>query len=133
MARFRIDRLAPDAAPLEVGGRLLIERCHLARTPIARAAGLLLTSDLGPGEALWIPRCRAVHTLGMRIPIACAFLDGRGVVLRVIDRLDPWRWAFQSGARAVVEALPGSFDALAPGRRVRRGSSPGRRRRAATR
>lgn len=128
MGRLRVDRLAGGGTTLAVDGRPLADRCYLATTPWARAVGLLGTPDLEPGEALWITRCRSVHTVGMRLPISCAFLDGRGTVLRIIDRLDPCRRASEPGASAVVESRVGAFEGVAPGRLLRRVASPPRSR-----
>jgi uncharacterized membrane protein (UPF0127 family) len=43
----------------------------------------------------------------MRIPIGCAFLDGHGRVMRLIDPLVPGRFAACRGARSVVECHTG--------------------------
>jgi uncharacterized membrane protein (UPF0127 family) len=37
----------------------------------------------GPREAMLFPRCRSVHTFGMKEPIAVVFLDGEMRVLGV--------------------------------------------------
>jgi len=68
-----------------------------------RVRGLLGRESLGPGEALLIPNCRSVHTLGMRLPITVAFLDRD---LRVIEvkRMRPSRLALpRLRARHVLE------------------------------
>jgi hypothetical protein len=129
MGGFRVDRVCRTSVRVTVGdGRMLLDRCHLAERPWARLVGLLGTADLDVGEGLWLSRCGAVHTLGMRMPIACAFLDGAGRVLRVVDPLPPWRLARAAGARSVVESRAGAFAGLAPGDRlVPVGAEPGRR------
>lgn len=124
MGRLRVDRLADEEAMLLAEGRAVADRCYLARTPWARAVGLLGTSHLEPGEVLWITRCRSVHTVGMRFPISCVFLDARGTVLRVVDGLDPRRRAAAPGASAVVEGRVGAFEAVVPGQRLTRVATP---------
>lgn len=52
--------------------------------------------------------CRAVHTLGMRVPIDVVFLGAGNRILRHIPALAPNRWAFERHARAVVE-LPAGY------------------------
>jgi Uncharacterized ACR, COG1430 len=52
---------------------------------------------------LLIPRCRSVHTFGMRFPIDVVFLDADVEVLRVAERVPPCRIVSCRGARAVVE------------------------------
>ncbi len=121
MGRLRIDRLTgPPACLLTGGGRLLSGRCHAARTRRARLVGLLGTPDLGADEALWIERCRAVHSVGLRATIGCAFLDGHGRVLRVVDPLPRGRAAAVRGARSVVECPAGVLRDVRPGDHLRR-------------
>jgi uncharacterized protein len=107
MGRFRIDRTAPSVVTVVHNGSPLVANCHVADRWIARLVGLLGTPDLAPEEGLWITPCRSVHTWGMRAAIACAFVDGDGRVLRVVDPLAPRRSAGARGARSVLEARAG--------------------------
>jgi uncharacterized membrane protein (UPF0127 family) len=108
MGRLRIDRLATPAGALrDSRGRVVAERVHRADRWPARLVGLVATADLAVDEALWLPACRAVHTIGMRIPIGCAFVDAAGRVLRIVDPLPPGRFAVCRGACAVVECRAG--------------------------
>jgi hypothetical protein len=66
-------------------------------------------------EPLLIPRCRSVHTFGMRFAIDVVFLDARGRVLRVAERVPPCRVVSCSGARAVVE-IPAGENGMIPAR-----------------
>jgi uncharacterized protein len=126
VGRLRIDRLTGPPAPLRRGGAVLAARCHLAASRRARLVGLLGTPDLAGDEALWLPGCAGVHTVGMRGPIGCAFVDGDGVVLRVRDPLPAWRLAGCRGAAAVVELPAGALLAagIGPGARLRRDDIP---------
>ncbi|MBX5469814.1 MAG: DUF192 domain-containing protein [Thermoleophilaceae bacterium] len=54
----------------------------IARGPRARLAGLALADGLPPGVALALPRCRSVHTFGMRFAIDVAFITPAGVEVR---------------------------------------------------
>ena len=45
-----------------------------ARTVSLRLLGLALVPGPGPANALLIPRCRSIHTLGMRFSLDVAFL-----------------------------------------------------------
>lgn len=113
---LRIDRLtSPPAVLATATGTVLADRCHRATSALARAVGLLATPDLGRDEALWIERCRSVHTLGLRAAIGCVFVDGDGRVVRVVDPLPAWRIAGAPGARAVVECAAGVLAAVVPG------------------
>ncbi|MBJ7455896.1 MAG: DUF192 domain-containing protein [Thermoleophilia bacterium] len=121
MGRLRIDRLTGPPAGLRSGdGRLVSARCHTARTWRARLVGLLGTPALGDDEALWIERCGAVHTIGLRAAIGCAFLDDAGRVLRVVDPLPSGRAAAVRGARSVVECPAGTLAGVRPGDHLHR-------------
>lgn len=101
-------------------GAVVVPRCHVAAGPLSRLVGLLATSDLAADEGLWLERCGAVHTAGMRIPIACAFLDANGRVLRIVDPLPTWRMARARGAASVLETIPGGLGGVRVGDRLER-------------
>src|SRR5215211_4536636 len=71
----RAQRLEPNPArlrrfeprPLGRGLRLLV-----ARSRLARLLGLALLARAPPGCALLLPRCRSVHTAGMRFALDIA-------------------------------------------------------------
>ena len=109
MGRFRIDRTAPSVVTVVHNGGPLVAVCHVADRWFARLVGLLGTADLRQDEGVWISPCRSVHTWGMRVTIACAFVDENGRVLRVVDPLPPRRSVSARGARAVLEASAGAF------------------------
>ena len=116
MGRLRIDRITGPPGVLRDGsGAVVAARCHRARSWAARLVGLLGTPDLAPEEALWIAPCSAVHAVGLRAPVGCAFLDGGGRVLRVVDPLPPGGAAAVGGARAVVECRAGILAGVEPG------------------
>jgi hypothetical protein len=66
--------------------------------------GLAFRRTPAQGCALLIPRCRSVHTLGMRFPIDVAFLDAEGRALRLERGVPAWRVMHCRGAVAVLEA-----------------------------
>jgi hypothetical protein len=65
-------------------------------------------------EPLLIPRCRSVHTFGMRFAIDVVFLDAGGRVLRVAEAVPPGRIVSCRGARAVVEIPAGENGIISP-------------------
>ena len=69
----------------------------------ARATGLLVGPRLRTDEGLWILRCRAVHTIGMRYPIAVFFLDDLDRVTSAIGRVAPGSWSRDRSAASVIE------------------------------
>lgn len=82
----------------------------MAHTIRARLLGLALLASVPSNCALLIPRCRAIHTFGMRFPIDVLFLDGEGQPLRVVTDIGPWRFTFCRLATAVVEVPAGKGD-----------------------
>jgi len=100
-------------------GRVVCPRCAVADTAWTRLRGLLGRDRFEPDEGLLIRPTWSIHMLFMRFPIDAVFLDGDGRVLRVVERLPPWRAAMKRGAKAVVE--------LPAGAATRRGIRPGTR------
>lgn len=88
-------------------GRVLVARCQITDTARGRLIGLLGRPNLRPGDGVWLTPCRGVHTMAMRMPIACALVDGDGRVLALRDPLPPWRTFGTGGARAALECAPG--------------------------
>lgn len=89
------------------GGEVLAA-AEVANSTGARLRGLL--GRRGYEGALFLPRTRAVHSVGMRFAIDVAFLDPE---MRVVDavRLPPWRVCRpRRRCRAVLEAEAGAFE-----------------------
>jgi uncharacterized protein len=84
----------------------------LAVTPLRRARGLLGR----PARPLLLAPARSVHTFGMRCAIDVVFLDADLRVVKVVDRLRPWRMASARRAVAVLE-LPAGTASVRPGDR----------------
>ena len=88
-----------------------------------RLRGLLGRAGLGPGNALLIERCGAVHTVGMRFALDLVFLDRSWRVTRVVRNVRPGRLLVRGGWRAarVVEAEAGcvSLAGITAGETVR--------------
>lgn len=93
-----------------------------ARGPLARLLGLALLRE-PPPRALLIPRCRSVHTWGMRFPIDVVFAGaapGGATVLAVHPSMGPRR-AVSHGPAGGIAALE-----LPAGASARLGLWPGR-------
>jgi uncharacterized membrane protein (UPF0127 family) len=85
-------------------GRVVVP---VASGRISRLLGLSLLERSRAGTGLLIPRCRAVHTFGMRFALDLRFLDGE---LREVSRrtsVPPRRVAFERSAAAVLELPAG--------------------------
>ena len=90
--------------------RPLASKVTLARTWTARLVGLLGRRALAEDEAMVFPRCRAIHTLGMRFPIDAVFVDRDWQVVAVREGLTPWHLVLPVwGAWGVVEMACGTL------------------------
>jgi uncharacterized membrane protein (UPF0127 family) len=89
----------------EIGGGLIVAAAGTRRS---RGLGLIGLERLPPELGLLIPRCRSVHTFGMRFAIDILFLDATGGVLRIQGNVAPRRLAFCRRAHAVLEAARGA-------------------------
>ena len=105
-----VDRFAPCPH-----SRMFDRQVPVASTPLVRLLGLAhLDRDAAPAGLL-IPRCRCVHTFGMRFALDLYFLDGSGEVVEERRAVAPRRLAFCARSRAVLElpaAEGGEFAAL---------------------
>jgi uncharacterized membrane protein (UPF0127 family) len=75
----------------------------VAATPLSRLLGLALLPRCRARQGLLIPRCRSVHTFGMRFPLDLLFIDEDGGVLEVRRGVPPRRLVRCPGAMAVLE------------------------------
>ena len=90
---------------------VLATEAVIAATLAARLKGLLGRSGLGAQEALILPQCWSIHTLGMQFPIDAAFVDRAWRVVSVRFHLGPGRLIFPVfGASTVVECSDGAFE-----------------------
>jgi uncharacterized membrane protein (UPF0127 family) len=80
----------------------------IADTHWSRLRGLMGASetDFGDGRGLWIVPCRGVHTLAMHFPIDVIYLNKTGMVVHVVQKLRPWRFAPIRMQAATVLELP---------------------------
>jgi uncharacterized membrane protein (UPF0127 family) len=72
-------------------GSVIASAVDRATNPLSRGIGLLMRSALGAHEGLWIDRCSAVHTMGMRATLDLFFLDKDGHVLKIANSVRPFR------------------------------------------
>jgi uncharacterized protein len=76
----------------------------------ARARGLAWRRRPPEGWALLFPRCRSVHTVGMRFPIDLVFLDRHGWPVEIRRAVKPGRVVTCRKASAVIEMKAGAAD-----------------------
>jgi uncharacterized membrane protein (UPF0127 family) len=89
---------------------------HLHEFESSRLRGLIGRPSLPPDTALLIPRCRSVHTFGMRFALDLVWLDADGLPLRIDRDVGPGRIRTCVRARSVLECAAGSGEAFARAR-----------------
>jgi uncharacterized membrane protein (UPF0127 family) len=87
-------------------------RLAVALSRRARMDGLARLDALPLRVALHIPRCRSVHTFGMRFALDLIWLGGDGQVVRVDRAVPPRRMRSCVRARSIVEMNAGVADAF---------------------
>jgi uncharacterized membrane protein (UPF0127 family) len=102
----RLDALPHAVLP----GGIVLAR---AERRSARLLGLTRLAFLPPHYALHFPRCRSVHTAGMRFPLDLVWLDADDRPIRIDRGVGPRRVRTCLRARSVVEAAAGRADAVA--------------------
>lgn len=75
----------------------------VAETRASRLLGLALLERSNAPAGLLIPRCRSVHTFGMRFELDLVFLDPAGRVVELRRAVAPGRIARCAAATAVLE------------------------------
>jgi uncharacterized membrane protein (UPF0127 family) len=83
-------------------------RVHIASTPRARLLGLALLDELPSDAALLIPRCRSIHSFGMRFQLDVVFIDEGSKPVRLAENVPPRRLLSFRAARAVIEMPAGT-------------------------
>ncbi len=102
-----------SARPVVPSARLVVDGrpvapVEVATTRRARRVGLLGRTSFD--GALWLPRTRSVHTVGMAMTIDVAILDARGTVVHRAT-LPPGRVLIpRRGGRTILEAPAGALD-----------------------
>ena len=105
--RSRAGARQTGTMPWLVSGDRVFASLEVADGARLRARGLLGRD--GVDGALWLPRTRAVHTLGMRFAIDVAYCDADGRVLAIVT-MRPWRLGRpRLRACSVVEAQAGNM------------------------
>lgn len=98
-------------------GKVVCDRCTLARDTYSRMVGLLGKRGLAEGEGILLQPAGSIHTFFMRFPIDAVFLDRERRVVRIAPSVKPWRAAIARRSRSVLE--------LAAGEAARVGLRPG--------
>lgn len=89
---------------------LVLSQVVVARSFWRRWVGLVGRRRLPVGQGLWLPACRAVHTVGMLCSLDIMFLDSHLEVVALHREVQPWRPLLACyGADSVLEAPCGTI------------------------
>ncbi len=94
-----------------VTGKDMVRAYH-ARHFFGRLRGLLGKRELNTMEGLLLTPCSQIHTLGMRFNLDVVFIDQDGVIVKCVERLQPFRFAAARGARHTLELTENSVRML---------------------
>lgn len=82
-----------------------------ATTFLTRLKGLLGTSELAPGDGLYIKPCGGIHMVGMTYPIDAIFFDDQLCVVGAESNIPPGKLLVQfKGATSVLELKTGTVE-----------------------
>ena len=84
----------------------------VADNPWSRMVGLLGKKALPPDQALLIRPCSSVHTFFMRFDMDAIFIDRENRVLKVVQKMRPFRFAGARRSRAVIEFMGGALEGM---------------------
>jgi uncharacterized membrane protein (UPF0127 family)/CheY-like chemotaxis protein len=82
---------------------IVCEHAEIADRPRARMRGLLGRVALPAGEGMLLQPAPSIHTAFMRFPIDVVFMDGTLRVIKIIEKLRPWRAVSAHRGLAVLE------------------------------
>lgn len=91
-------------------GNIVATRIDALSTFFQRAVGLLTRTSMRPDEGVWITPCKAIHTIGMRVPIDVIFVDRNSRVVSVVCDVRPNRFLLSCrDASGVIELGRGAL------------------------
>jgi uncharacterized membrane protein (UPF0127 family)/CheY-like chemotaxis protein len=88
-------------------GDVVCERTAIADRARSRMRGLLGRGSLPSGEGMLLQPAPSIHTAFMQFSIDVVFLDGTLGILKIVERMRPWRVASKRHAWAVLELAAG--------------------------
>ncbi|HOV79624.1 MAG TPA: DUF192 domain-containing protein [Bacillota bacterium] len=74
-------------------GTVLAQRIEVSNCFKKRLRGLIGRPVLKPGEAMILMPCKSVHTFFMSFPIDVIFLDKEAVVIKILEKMKPFRFS----------------------------------------
>jgi uncharacterized protein len=93
-------------------GNVICEHAEIASTPWRRTRGLLGRTGLAEGEGMLIDPAPSIHSAFMRFEFDAVFLDRDLKVVKVVERIRPFRAHSAKHARKVLELPAGEAGRL---------------------
>jgi hypothetical protein len=105
---------------ISCGGKTLAKRASLADSFMERALGLMFSKDLGDRDALIIEPTNSIHTFFMNYPIDVIFINRDHKVVKVFNKLKPWRMTrMYFSASKAIEFMGGTLPGdIGPGEKL---------------
>jgi uncharacterized membrane protein (UPF0127 family)/CheY-like chemotaxis protein len=88
-------------------GNVLCERVEIADRILPRMRGVLGRASLPPGQGILLRPAPSIHTAFVRFAFDAVFLDGELRVVRIVERLKPWRVVSARRGVSVLELAAG--------------------------
>ena len=91
-------------------GNVVCERAEIANTLWLRFRGLLGRDSLPAGHGMLIEPEPSIHSAFMRFDFDAVFLSREFEVVKLVERIPPWRAHSAKGARRVLELAAGEIE-----------------------
>jgi uncharacterized protein len=93
-------------------GNVVCERTEVASNPFTRMRGLLGRAGLDQGSGMLFRGESSIHSAFMRFEFDAIFMDRDLRVVKVAERIKPWRALGARGAGSVLELAGGEISRL---------------------
>jgi uncharacterized membrane protein (UPF0127 family) len=103
------DRPSTAVIVNETRGNTVCERAEIADNPWTRLRGLLGRDSLAAGDGMLIVPAPSIHSAFMRFDFDAVFVDREMRVVKLAERIPPWRARSAKGARSVLELAAGEI------------------------
>lgn len=70
---------------------ILVDNVYNANNIIKRTVGLLGRKSLAPENGLLISPCNSIHSIGMKFEFDAVFLDKKGQIVYIIEKMKPFK------------------------------------------
>jgi uncharacterized membrane protein (UPF0127 family) len=91
-------------------GNVVCERAEIADKPLLRLRGLLGRDALAAGDGMLITPAPSIHSAFMRFDFDAIFLDREMQVVKLAERIPPWRARAAKQAKSVLELASGEIE-----------------------